>query len=467
MAGFRSVHRVQCENIKLADGWAQDQLVEISSEGLITNIGPADEVPVDLVLRGPVVPGIPNLHSHAHQRVLAGMTETRTPGKDDFWSWRDLMYRANKSITPDDLESIARLVFIEMVKQGYTVVAEFHYLHHAPGGEHYLQIDEMSQRLWSAAEDAGITLVLLPVLYSYGGFDQRPLQGAQFRFSNSLEDYLRLLEKVRDFADRRGNRGYGAAAHSLRAVAPEQLIELEAVSHRDHSDIPFHIHVAEQMNEVEECIALLGTRPVEWLCEMVNVDHRWCFIHATHVVDQELESMVDRDVVVGLCPTTEANLGDGLFPVTKFLALGGKFGIGSDSQVCSDPSRELQLLEYGQRLVHHRRALLMNSHEKHNGNALVQSAVEGGSQACGRPLIGITVGAPADLVELNADSPRLSGRTALEALDSWIFAGADNSVRTVLVMGSEVVTEGRHIGEASATRNFLYTFKRLTDSSPL
>jgi formimidoylglutamate deiminase len=465
MAGFRAIHRVRCEQIWLDDGWAREQLVEITAEGLIAGVGPAGEASVDLVLTGPVIPGMPNLHSHSHQRVLAGLTETRTPGKDDFWGWRDLMYRANRAITPDDLESIARCVFIEMVKQGYTVVAEFHYLHHAPGGDRYAQTDEMSQRLWFAAEDAGISLVLLPVLYTYGGFGQQPLKGAQKRFYNTLEDYLILLDKVRKSADGAANRGYGLAAHSLRAVAPEQLATLDRISRADHSGIPFHIHVAEQLNEVDECIALLGARPVEWLCREIDVDHRWCFIHATHVSGSELEVMAESGVVVGLCPTTEANLGDGLFPATEFVALGGRFGIGSDSQVCSNPAREFQLLEYGQRLKYHRRALVMDSDERHNGNALVHRAVAGGGQACGRSLTGIAVGAPADLIELDPDSPRLALRSADEALDSWIFSASDNSIRTVIAMGREVVTEGRHTGETVATEQFLKTLKRLTDRS--
>lgn len=465
MAGFRAIHRVRCEQILLDDGWARDQLVEITTDGLIAGVAPADEASAELVLTGPVIPGVPNLHSHAHQRVLAGLTETRTPGKDNFWGWRDLMYRANSAITPDDLESIARCVFIEMVKQGYTVVAEFHYLHHAPGGDRYAQTDEMSQRLWIAAEDAGITLILLPVLYSYGGFDQQPLSGVQMRFYNTLEDYLLLLDKIQKATVGVRNRGYGLAAHSLRAVSPEQLVALDRVSRLDHPDVPFHIHVAEQLNEVEECIASLGSRPVEWLCQKVDVDPRWCLIHATHVNSQEVESMAQSGVVVGLCPSTEANLGDGLFPATEFLALGGKFGIGSDSQVCSNPARELQLLEYGQRLKHHRRVLMMGADERHNGNALVQRAVAGGSQACGRSVTGLTSGAPADLIELDPESPRLARRSADEALDSWVFSATDSNVRTVIAMGREVVTEGQHAGEAIATEQFLNTLKHLTDRS--
>lgn len=465
MADFRAIHRVRCEQILLDDGWARDQLVEITTDGLIAGVGPAGEASVDLVLTGPVIPGVPNLHSHAHQRVLAGLTETRTPGKDNFWGWRDLMYRANSAITPDDLESIARCVFIEMVKQGYTVVAEFHYLHHAPGGDRYAQTDEMSQRLWIAAEDAGITLILLPVLYSYGGFDQQPLSGVQTRFYNTLEDYLLLLDKIQKSTVGVGNRGYGLAAHSLRAVSPEQLVALDSVARLEHPDAPLHIHVAEQLNEVEECIASLGSRPVEWLCQKVNVDPRWCFIHATHVTSQEVESMAQSGVVVGLCPSTEANLGDGLFPATEYLALGGKFGIGSDSQVCSNPARELQLLEYGQRLKHHRRVLMMGADERHNGNALVQRAVAGGSQACGRSVTGLTSGAPADLIELDPKSPRLARRSADEALDSWIFSATDSNVRTVIAMGREVVTEGQHAGEAIAIEQFLHTLKHLTDRS--
>ncbi|HIC33990.1 MAG TPA: formimidoylglutamate deiminase, partial [Gammaproteobacteria bacterium] len=350
-------------------------------------------------------------------------------------------------------------------KQGYTVVAEFHYLHHAPGGDRYAQTDEMSQRLWIAAEDAGITLILLPVLYSYGGFDQQPLSGVQMRFYNTLEDYLLLLDKIQKATVGVRNRGYGLAAHSLRAVSPEQLVALDRVSRLDHPDVPVHIHVAEQLNEVEECIASLGSRPVEWLCQKVDVDPRWCLIHATHVNSQEVESMAQSGVVVGLCPSTEANLGDGLFPATEFLALGGKFGIGSDSQVCSNPARELQLLEYGQRLKHHRRVLMMGADERHNGNALVQRAVAGGSQACGRSVTGLTSGAPADLIELDPESPRLARRSADEALDSWVFSATDSNVRTVIAMGREVVTEGQHAGEAIAIEQFLNTLKRLADRS--
>ncbi len=448
-----TLKRIHCKVIRLNNGWATDQVVEVGTNGLITGIKAVNGAPVDRILEGPVLAGMPNLHSHAHQRVLAGLTEVHMPGQDHFWGWRELMYRVNARITPDHLEAIATQLYIELLQQGYTSVAEFHYLHHDSRGHHYENIAEMSQRLCAAAQKAGINLTLLPVLYNRGGFDGQPLEGNQRRFCNTLEQYLHLVEVIKEtLLDTSSNR-LGLAVHSLRAVSAKELRELSAIAEKYYPQAPFHLHVAEQTAEVEQCLAAYHARPVEWLCGEHDLGPRWCLIHATHMTAAEIRAVAHSQAIVGLCPTTEANLGDGLFPLPAFLNGGGSFGIGSDSQVCASPARELQLLEYGQRLAERRRAVVVDEPERHVGAALFDRAIRGGSRACGQQCHGISVGAAADLIELDPQDLTLASRSPDHALDSWIFASTQSCIRTVITSGRQVVTDGRHdLQEAAADR---------------
>ncbi|MCC7330687.1 MAG: formimidoylglutamate deiminase, partial [Gammaproteobacteria bacterium] len=328
------------------------------------------------------LPGMPNVHSHAFQRALAGCTEWAGPGADSFWSWRERMYALARQLAPADIEAIATWLYVEMLEAGYTSVCEFHYLHHQPDGRPYADPAATSRALIRAAAAAGIRLTLLPVLYQQGGFGGRPPGPAQRAFVHALPGYFALLEALR------GGQGpllrVGIALHSLRAVAPGALDEVLAWRAATDPQCPVHIHVAEQPREVAECQAWSGRRPVEWLLERGVVDAHWCLVHATHMTGGEARALAQSGAVAGLCPTTEANLGDGLFPLAEFLAAGGRIGIGSDSHVSVSPVEELRWLEYGQRLATGRRNVAATAAEPHCGARLFRAAVAGGARALGQ-----------------------------------------------------------------------------------
>jgi formiminoglutamate deiminase len=386
-------------------------------------------------MRGAVaVPGVGNLHSHAFQRAMAGLAESG--GGDDFWAWREVMYRFVERLTPDDVEAIAALAFAEMLESGFTRVGEFHYLHHDVGGAPYADPAEMTYRIVAAAETSGIGLTLLPVFYAHGGFGGQPLARAQVRFGLSLDSFARLSEQSRAAAVTLPGGLCGLAAHSLRAVTPGELDALIALA----AGAPFHIHVAEQTREVNDC--LLHHAPV---------DASWCLVHATHMDASETERLAASGATAGLCPITEANLGDGLFPAAGY---GGSFGIGSDSNVLIDLAEELRLLEYGQRLHRQARSVLGS------GAALFARALAGGAKALGTAA-SIAVGAPADIVSLCADHPSLAGRSGAALIDGWIFAARGGAVDCVWRHGAKVVEAGRHVrGEAIRAR-FRRTLKRI------
>ena len=450
----------------LASGWAEGVVLEIGDDGRIRDqcAGLRSPPPDCERVAGTVLPGMPNLHSHAFQRAFAGGTERRGPGEDSFWTWREAMYRMVARMDPDAIEAVAAQLFVEMLEAGYTSLGEFHYLHHDPDGRPYACLAETSGRIVAAARRTGIALTLLPVLYTSSGFGGRAPTPGQRRFVNDPERYARLLEALfsQHGGDGTGLR-IGAAPHSLRAVRPAELGDaLRALEGLD-AKAPVHIHVAEQVREVEDCVRWCAERPVEWLLGHAEVDERWCLVHATHLTEAECAGLARSEATVGLCPTTEANLGDGLFPAAAFLAAGGRFGIGSDSHVSVNPREELRWLEYGQRLVHRRRALLASPDTPSVGRTLYERAARDGARALGQPAGALAPGRRADLVTIDDALPALEGREGDELLDALVFAGNVNPVRDVMVGGHWQVREGRHPERDAIRRRFGGTLRSLRD----
>ena len=381
------------------------------------------------------LPGIPNLHSHAFQRAMAGLTERRTNPSDSFWTWRELMYRFAARITPESLYAIAAQLYVEMLEAGYTTVCEFHYLHHQPNGRPYDDPAAMSQALIQAARDTGIRLTLLPVLYMTGGFGARTLSERQRRFGHSVESFLSLLQGLR--AQENDTLKLGVALHSLRAV-PETAMQ-EILSALSKQSLPIHIHISEQIAEVEECLHWRRARPVEWLLANAEVNESWTLVHATHLTEVEVQRIATSGATVAICPTTEANLGDGLFPLRKFIAADGRFGVGSDSNTSVSPVEELRWLEYGQRLVERERDIAVDAREASVGALLLAHAVEDGRRSSQQP-----ASADQDLLILDAGAPALIGAVPENLQDRFVFAGNQRLVRDVVVAGNKVVENGRH-----------------------
>ena len=364
----------------LPEGWQHDVRISIT-DGLISDVAGHSKAQPGDILVDTLLPAMPNLHSHTFQRAMAGMTEQRGKNADSFWTWRDLMYRFVQFLTPEDVEAIAAFAFMEMQEQGFGSCAEFHYIHHAAGGQPYANISELAERIMSAANATGMGLTLLPVLYSYAGLGHRPLAANQLRFKNSLEEFLKLHETTEKSLHRNlpADACIGVAPHSLRAVSAEDLNKLSSLFRNQ----PFHIHVAEQTREVEEVVAANGQRPVEWLLNNYRVDHHWCLIHATHMTAAEVNLLAKSGAVAGLCPITEANLGDGIFEAGNFIGQGGAFGIGTDSNINISLTAELQMLEYSQRLRDRERNVLAAGPGS-TGTSLYRKALTGGSQEIGR-----------------------------------------------------------------------------------
>ncbi|MGH8025571.1 MAG: formimidoylglutamate deiminase [Pseudoxanthomonas sp.] len=378
------------------------------------------------------VPGIPNLHSHAFQRAMAGLAERQTHPEDSFWTWRETMYRFAARMDPDSTYAVATQLYAEMLEAGYTTVCEFHYLHHAPDGKPYADPAAMSRALIAAARDTGIRMTLLPVLYMTGGFDGRALSMRQQRFGHDAETFLRLLQTLR--AEESERLRIGCAFHSLRAVPEAAMREVLAAL---PADTPLHIHIAEQIGEVQDCLALCGARPVEWLQQNFEVDSRWTLVHATHLTPVETKQLAASGATVAICPTTEANLGDGLFPLRAYLDAGGAWGIGSDSHISVSPVEELRWLEYGQRLVTRHRNIAVSAESSSVGETLLRGALASARQATGQTAEG-------DFVLLDADAAIFAGVHADDAIDRWIFSGNRPAVREVQVAGKQVVADGRH-----------------------
>jgi formimidoylglutamate deiminase len=453
--------RLFAESALLSEGWSRDALFEFDGQGNISSITTAASPGDAPRAAGPVIPGMPNLHSHAFQRAMAGLAECVGPEGDSFWTWREVMYGFVGKLQPDDLEAIAAQLYVEMLKVGYTTVGEFHYLHHTPDGGSYEDPAEMSRRVIAAAEDTGIGLTLLPVLYGFGGFDGKAAGEGQRRFLNDPERFARILEALMETGRDDPRIRIGIAPHSLRAVTPETLGEALATLDALDNDAPIHIHIAEQTKEVEDCLAWSGERPVEWLLDRFPVGGRWCLIHATHINQSELQAIVESGAVAGLCPTTEANLGDGIFPAADFLDAGGLFGIGSDSHISVSPIEELRWLEYGQRLTHRGRNLLGSGEGSSVGARLYRLALAGGAKALGRPIGQLREGARADLLVLDPQAPTLVGKEGDGLLDALVFAGNINPVRDVMVGARWVVRDGRHEREEPIFETYRRTLETL------
>ena len=432
----------------LATGWHRDVRIHLDG-GRIARID-TDVAPEPAETRhATALPGIPNVHSHAFQRLMAGLAEARSgPDHDDFWSWRDLMYRLVAAITPDDMAAIAAMAFVEMLEGGFTRVGEFQYLHHQPDGRPYDDPAEMAVALADAAARTGIALTLLPVFYAHAGFGGQPPHDGQRRFVTDLDEYATVRAASERAVAALPDAIVGVAPHSLRAVTPRGLAVLATLA----PDAPIHIHIAEQVREVDDCVAWIGRRPVDWLLDHHAVDARWCLVHATHVTPDEVARIARAGAVVGLCPITEANLGDGIFPARAFLDAGGRFGIGSDSNVRIDAAEELRTLEYGQRLTMRQRTVLAE-HGRSNGRVLFETARDGGAAAIGGG--GLGVGERADIVALAPDPLGQDDR----ALDRWIFGNA--TIDMVWSAGQPVVTNGRHRDRDAIARRFDTVARRL------
>ena len=438
----------------LPDGWAKDVRITID-HGLVSAIDtgtpalPGDD-PHHILL-----PGLANVHSHAFQRGMAGLAEHRGANADDnFWSWREVMYRFLDRLTPDDMEAIAAMAYVEMLETGYTHVGEFHYLHHDAHGRAYADPAEMAARIAAAAHATGIGLTLLPVFYAHSNFGGAPPTPGQRRFIHDLDSFARLLEACRPLlAD---GDGLGIAPHSLRAVTPEQLAHLIAM----HPHGPIHIHAAEQVKEVSDSLAFLGKRPVEWLDDNVALDHRWCLIHATHMTDTETDRLAASGAVAGLCPVTEANLGDGIFPARRYLDAGGRIATGTDSNILIDPAQELRALEYSQRLAHRSRNVLASDAHPSVARRLFGATLAGGAQAVGIAP-GLAVGHSADFMTLNPHHPAMHGRSGDQLLDTLVFASRSNCIDSVWRRGERLVSAGRHRGAMQVTQRYLAVVDRI------
>ncbi|MBX8547463.1 formimidoylglutamate deiminase [Pseudomonas cichorii] len=446
------------ERALLPGGWAENVRLEVSADGLLSSVqANADSQGAERV-SGPLLPGMPNLHSHAFQRAMAGLAEVAGNPSDSFWTWRDLMYRLVGQISAPQVGVIARQLYIEMLKGGFTSVAEFHYVHQDTNGKPYADPAELALQISQAATSAGIGLTLLPVLYSHSGFGGQAPNEGQRRFIHSTDSYLDLQARLRPVITGQAAQNLGLCFHSLRAVTPQQISEVLAASDRQ---CPVHIHIAEQQKEVDDCLNWSGRRPLQWLYENVAVDQRWCLVHATHAEPDEVALMAQSGSVAGLCLTTEANLGDGIFPAVDYIAQGGRWGIGSDSHVSVSVVEELRWLEYGQRLRDQRRNRLYRSDQPMVGRTLFDAALSGGAQALGQGIGKLEVGQRADWVVLDGSDPYLETASGDAILNRWLFAGGDRQVRDVLVNGRWVVREGRHAAEEESSRAFAQVLREL------
>lgn len=442
------------EHALLPGGWARDVRIDVA-DGAITRV--TANAPRDGAthVAGLAIPGMPNLHCHAFQRGMAGRAEKRGPAHDSFWTWREVMYRFLGRLTPDDVEAIAAFCYMQMLETGFTAVGEFHYLHHDIGGQPYADIGEMGGRIAAAANETGIGLTLLPALYMCGGFRGAAPNEGQRRFLNDPDQYAALLARSQEIVRTLPDARIGIAPHSLRAVTPQALRDAIAA----HGEGPIHIHAAEQTREVAECIAALGTTPVAWLLDNANVDRRWCLIHATHMTENETLRLAASGAVAGLCPLTEASLGDGIFNGAEYFAAGGRFGIGTDSNIETGTAAELRMLEYSQRLKRHTRNVFAAEGES-TGTRIYLEACRGGAQAMGRNIGTIEAGKRADIVVLDAAHPDVAGPDGV--LDSYVFVAGAALVQSVMAGGAFVVANGRHRQHDTIMARYRETIQRLS-----
>ena len=463
--------KLYAENILLNDGWASNKTITIE-QGLITAID-TGMIEGAEIANGAVIPGMVNCHSHAFQRAFAGFSEQGSEGQDSFWTWRKIMYQFLAQLTEIDAKNIAKQLYIEMLKMGYTRVAEFHYLHHdldgstynaSPTAENSTRLATMAQAIFDAAKESGIGLTLLPVLYQHSGFGAKSPSDGQKRFINSTEQFNQLVSDCFTLSEQYSNTNVGIAPHSLRAVDKTSL--LSAVEHVRSLDnqAPIHIHISEQQKEVDDCLAHFGKRPVQWLLDNVELDKYWCLIHATHINESERKGIIAKEAIAGICPTTEANLGDGIFPTTAFLAEKGTIAIGSDSHVSVNPIEELRWLEYAQRLIKQQRAILATDEEASVGQNLWQQAAVGGAQSTNSNTGCLAIGKQADLLVLDKNKTKLFANANQHILDSMIFASQQNPVSDVMVNGVWQIKAQQHSEQEQASDNFANLLVRLSAS---
>ncbi len=440
----------------LKTGWASDVRIGLAGD-VIASVETGVQLAVGDERHDIGLPGMPNLHSHAFQRAMAGLVEVRGPDHDTFWTWREIMYRLALAITPEDMQAVAALLYAEMLEAGFTRIGEFHYLHHDCSGASYCDPAEMAGRIVAAAGETGIELTLLPVFYAHGGFGGKPPNDSQRRFLCDPEGFARLVEASRQRAAVHPHTVVGIAPHSLRAITPDELAVILPLA----PDGPIHIHVAEQVREVEDCLSWSGCRPVEWLLDNAAPDGRWCFIHTTHVTTEESKRLAVAGVVAGFCPITEANLGDGICNGPLFFALGGRFGIGSDSNVLVSVADELRQLEYAQRLLARQRNLMALCPGVSSGRTLYEAAVQGGAVALGAAPPVLAPGAPADIVSLDGENTALLEKHGDRILDGWIFTARSSPVDCVWVGGRKRVEDGRHLARQSLVDRYRKSIARL------
>ena len=440
----------------LASGWADNVRLSWNADGDLTEVQTGVTAQAHETQQQFVVPGMINLHSHAFQRAMAGMSEIAGDGPDSFWTWRDLMYRYALHITPQQMQAIAAQLYSECLRHGYTAVCEFHYLHRAQDGAFYPNMAETAEQVIAAAKATGMGISMLPVLYIHADFNDQPLRTDQRRFSTNVEQILQLIQQLE--SSRNSQVEIGVAPHSLRAANVMQIRELVTAMPTQR---PIHIHIAEQQREVDTCIAASGKRPVELLLETQQVDQRWCLVHATHLTKTELAGIANSGAVAGICTSTEGNLGDGFFDLPDYISAHGNFGIGSDSHASQSPIEELRWLEYGQRLRLQGRNIAQIPGQRRVGDFLWQACLKGGALASGRPVGELTVGKRADFLLLDDQHPNLQDLPAAEVLNTWIFSGNDNLVRDVYVGGKQVVQAGKHIEQERIQREYVACMREL------
>jgi formimidoylglutamate deiminase len=447
------------ERAYLEQGWQKNVRISVNETGVITGIETNTTADQAERIDGPIIPGMPNLHSHAFQRAMAGLAEVANPSQaDSFWSWRDKMYGMLDKLTPDQLRHIAAYLYVEMLKAGYTHVAEFHYVHHDQQGRQYADHAEMAGQISQAAMQAGIGLTLLPALYSYAGFGEQTATSGQRRFINDADQYLQLHQNLTSRIKQYRHQSVGICFHSLRAVSSQQINHVLAETDRS---LPVHMHIAEQQKEVADCLNWSQQRPVEYLFNQHEVNDRWCLVHATHLNQSEIQQVATSRAVAGLCTTTEANLGDGFFPLPEYLALGGRFGIGSDSHINVCVPEELRWLEYEHRLLQQQRNCLSSQQGGSTGELLYRGALKGGAQASGHKNGALQVGYRADWLVLDAHNPFVAASHSSALFDRWLFGHNSSLIRHIMVGGRWVIKDRRHAAEDQLAADFAKTLKTL------
>jgi formimidoylglutamate deiminase len=452
--------KLYAETILIGSQWHQNKTITIDDTGIICAMTNGLEEGAEVV-EGAIIPGMVNCHSHAFQRAFAGLSEYRGNSCDSFWSWRDIMYQFVAKMTPEVAHKVAKYLYLEMLQAGYTTVAEFHYLHHQAGGSSYLDSAEMSHQVINAALDVGLAITHLPVLYTYAGFNQVEPSAAQARFIHQTDEYCQLLEKLNLHYKNHPTVGLGIAPHSLRAVSDEQLDIIIPLIRQIDANAPIHIHISEQLKEVEDCLAHYAKRPVEWLLENHTMDKNWCLVHATHLTEKEVSQLAKSGAVAGICPTTEANLGDGIYPTAEYMRLGGKLALGSDSHIAVNVADEIRTLEYGQRLTKHQRAVLVSNECASVGQYLYQHAAVNGANTVNQNVGEIAVGKRADLVVLDLNHPTLYAKKGSILLDAAIFACDKLPVKDVMVAGKWSLKNTTNAKSEQITKDYLGVMDKL------